>query len=329
MFNPDLLPYHAGFATFLRAPVATVDDLRAGMVAVLGVPQDFTCGSRPGTRFGPRGIRESSLHLNYYIQTSPTREMVHVITGERIRVPAERRLVDLGDVVLYPTDPARSGASLAESVTAVLDAGAFPVILGGDHYVTYPAFVGFRDAMAKRGKSRLGYIQLDAHLDLAEDNPLFGTFSHGANARLISALPGVDSRHMVWVGTRGFTRVEQWEFVKRSGATAFTMEAVRREGIGPVAARAVEIAGRGTDAIYLSVDIDVVDVVYAPGTGALAFGGITPTDLFAAMEVLRGGPVGALDLVEVTPALDPTGVTERMAANAILTFLTPRIYETA
>lgn len=77
----------------------------------------------------------------------------------------------------------------------------------------------------------------------------------------------------------------------------------------------------------MSVDIDVVDVIYAPGTGALAFGGITPADLFAAMEILRGGPIGAFDLVEVTPALDPTGVTERMAANAILTFLTPRIYE--
>ncbi len=327
MFNPDYLPYHAGFATFLRSPVAAVEDLRPGMVAVLGVPQDFTCGSRPGTRFGPRGIRESSLHLNYYIQTSPTREMVHVITGERIRVPKDRRLVDLGDVVLYPTEPARSGTSVSESVTTVLDAGAFPVILGGDHYITYPAFVGFRDALVKQGKHRLGYIQLDAHLDLAEENPLFGTFSHGANARHISRLPEVDPRNMVWVGTRGFTRVEQWDFVKQSGATAFTMESVRHEGIGPVVERALEIAGRNTDAVYLSVDIDVVDVIYAPGTGALAFGGITPADLFAAMEILRGGPIGAFDLVEVTPALDPTGVTERMAANAILTFLTPRIYE--
>lgn len=155
----------------------------------------------------------------------------------------------------------------------------------------------------------------------------FGTFSHGANARHISRLPEVDPRNMVWVGTRGFTRVEQWDFVKQSGATAFTMESVRHEGIGPVVERALEIAGRNTDAVYLSVDIDVVDVIYAPGTGALAFGGITPADLFAAMEILRGGLIGAFDLVEVTPALDPTGVTERMAANAILTFLTPRIYE--
>jgi arginase family enzyme len=325
-YEREPLPSWAGVPTFLRAPVRDIDELAPGMVAVVGVPHDATAGSRPGTRYGPRAIRETSLHLAYYFQTSGEQALYDIRTSERIRFGRlDELLADVGDVNLYPADVARTADSIQRAVAAIMRRGAFPVVLGGDHYITYPSFLGFAGVMAERGARRVGYIQLDGHFDLADESSIWGKHFHGSNARRASEHAMLSTENMVWIGTSGYTRTEQWDWIHEQGGHVFTIDSVRRNGARSIARRAVELASAGTDAIYLTIDIDCLSASFAPGTGSYNVDGMTPRELLDAVDVLANAPVGAFDFVEVAPTLDPTGVTERIAAVAILDFLRPRL----
>jgi agmatinase len=171
-------------------------------------------------------------------------------------------------------------------------------------------------------------MQIDAHMDLNTDNAIFGPHFHGSNARLIMQLENVAPRNVVWVGLRGLCQREHWDFIRTSGATAFTAKQVLRDGARQVARRAAEIASRGTDGIYVSIDIDVVDIAEAPGTGAIEFGGIAALDLLAIVDELSTcEKIRAVDLMEVAPNLDPSGVTQRLGVAALLGILRERLFE--
>jgi hypothetical protein len=151
--------YHAGIATFMRRPLVGIEALRPGMVAVAGIPFDGTSGSRPGARWGPRGIRQSSAYFDYFLRSSPDDRYVDLETGEEVRFPGDLGLVDLGDVELFPTDLARTSGAIAAFVERVARTGAFPLILGGDHYVTLPCVEGFLAGLpAVRPGARVGYV---------------------------------------------------------------------------------------------------------------------------------------------------------------------------
>ncbi len=317
MYTRDPLPSYAGPRTFLRCRYAEFEDLKSGMVAVVGVPWDTTLGSRPGTRYGPQAIRDSSMHIHYYMTTSPTNELVDINTGEVYSQRTGAGLVDLGDLNVYPSDVQKTARSIHDGVAAIVGAGAFPVVLGGDHYITFPSFTGFAAAAGKTGAKRIGYVQFDAHFDLAPDNPIFGKHFHGSNARLAMESGLAKPENFVWIGVRGYVRKEQYEFVKSSGASFLSFQDVRRMGIRRAVEEGLARAGEGVDLLYVTIDIDVVDPTLAPGTGAINFGGITPMELLEAVELLKEAPVGAVDLVEVAPQWDPSGVTERLAAVAL------------
>jgi agmatinase len=309
----------------LRSRYAEIADLRPGMVAVVGIPWDTTLGSRPGTRYGPQAIRDSSMHIHYYMTTSPTNELVDINTGEVYRQTVSDALVDVGDVNVYQTDVQKTARSIHDGVAAIVRAGAFPIILGGDHYITFPAFTGFAEAAGAGASRRIGYIQLDAHFDLAPDNPIFGKHFHGSNARLAIESGLGRPENFVWIGVRGYVRREQYDFVRSSGATFLSFQDVRRMGIRRAVEEGIARATEGADALYVTIDIDVVDPTLAPGTGAINFGGVTPMELLEAVELLKEAPVGALDLVEVAPQWDPSGVTERLAAVALTNFIGRRL----
>lgn len=325
-YEREPLPPWAGFSTFLRAPVRSIEELKEGMIAVVGAAHDMTAGSRAGTRYGPRAIRETSLHLAYYFQTSGRAELYDVRTGDRIAFAnIEDVLADVGDFNLFPADLEKTTQSIRSGVAVIMRQGAFPVVLGGDHYITYPSFLGFADVMAERGAKRIGYIQLDAHFDLADESRIWGTHFHGSNARRASEHPMLQPENMVWIGTSGYTRTEQWDWVHNGGSHVYTIDDVRRRGASAVTEEAVRRAFDGCDAIYVTIDIDCVGASYAPGTGSFNIDGMTPRELLDAVDVLSTAPVGAFDFVEVAPNLDTTGVTDRIAAVAILDFLRPRL----
>jgi agmatinase len=323
-------PAYAGIATFMRAPMAELSDLREGDIAILGIPFDTTCGSRQGARFGPRGIREGSLHFMYQLGalTKSRKEMVDVHTGERFRFPPKDILKDVGDSPVYPADIPKTAESIRSNVKTITEKGSTPVILGGDHYVTWPAFAGF--AAAHAGQGKIGYVHIDSHLDLTDDTEAWGKDYHGSTARRISEMECIDLKSMVWIGIGGSCQTtERWEFVQKNGCKIFTSRDISDQGIGKVTREAIERASEKTETVYVTIDIDVVDHAFAPGTGSYVFGGITSAQFLELMDVLgKTECIGGLDLVEVAPPLDPTGATSRLAATGLISFLRPRLFDT-
>ena len=328
MSTEQALPWYSGATTFLKSPQASFDDIKPGMVAIGGAPHDSTHGHRAGARYGPRGIREGSRVLADRLRPAGDDGLIHVGSGSRISLPAVNKLVDVGDYNSYPTDVDRAVEGMAGGVYEVVKRGGFSVCLGGDHFVGYPSCLGFTRAVAEINPNvRVGYIHIDGHLDFTDITPLFGKYSNGTNARRISEIEVVSPKNMVWIGIDGYVNAEQADTIKRNGATVFTGLDVQEMGPVEVARRAGELAIDGCDYIYLSMDIDVVDSGFSPGTGSPVFAAITPMTALRMLSELSKFPIGSMDFCETSPRLDPTDRSNMLAPQFILGIIGPKVFD--
>jgi agmatinase len=232
-------------------------------------------------------------------------------------------LVDCGDVPVFPTDAETTHESVAAHVATVADQGAMPVVVGGDHSCSVPAVEGFADGI---GADRVGLVQVDAHTDTVRESALFGDHYHGSSTHHIADSAVCDYEHVAQVGIRGYESSDFFAFADETGLQLATQADVREAGIGPVVERAVDHAAEGTDAVYVTFDIDAVDPSVAPGTGTPEPGGLSTDEAVTVMETVgRRSAVGAVDLMEVAPAYDPTEGTQRLAAFLLVTFLEHRL----
>jgi agmatinase len=323
MVQDNIQVSYAGIRTFARAPEGTIEGLRPGQVAVMGVAHDGTSSSRQGVRWGPLGIRDASVDFIYNLQSSGT--VVDILSGRTLSWPKTTRLIDLGDLNVFPTDLSRTERSLRDALASIINKGAFPIILGGDHYITFPLFDEFAKTLKQKGQ-KIGLIQLASSLDLADAHPLWGKQWHGATLRRIVESNAIDASNLVWLGVHGLLSYSEWEFAEKIGATVIILDSIREQGIAEAARRALEIAGQGCEKIYISLDIGVVDSSYAPGRGGVVVGGLTPEELLDLMRVLDDPKVAVLDVVEVAPPIDPTGRTPRLAAEAIIELIASRVF---
>lgn len=274
---------------------------------VVGIPLDHTTSFRPGTREGPRRVREVSEGLESF---SPLQKAAL----------EQRRIADAGDLVLPWGDVQRSLAAVDAAVSRLLERGKRPVIIGGEHLLT----LGALRAVARRWPE-LYVVQLDAHLDL-RDEYLGAALSHATVMRRAAELlaarlpqgggagPGAASpgrqggayERLIQLGVRSGTR-EEWELWERTWRfEGGLVDAARR------AAR--ELRGRP---FYLTIDIDVADPAYAPGTGTPEPGGPSSAEVIEAVAALAAaGPV-AVDVVEVCPPQDPSDITALLAAKLV------------
>jgi agmatinase len=282
-WGPFGKPDYAGLLTYAGIPWTEDPAELAGMdVAIVGAPTDDLVSDRPGARFGPRGIRGASL------QAGPSVEV-------GIDPLAALRVVDFGDAPVVPADAAGSHAAIERTVGEVLAADVFPVILGGDHSITEP---NVRACAAVAGP--VGLVHFDTHTDTGTE--FFGVeFSHGTPMYRLVEGGAVDPRRYVQIGLRGYWPGEtEFAWQAERGITAFTMGDVREFGIGVVVERTLATVGPGP--VFLTVDVDVLDPAFAPGTGTPEPGGMTSADLLWASRTLAAGLelVGA-DVVEVAP----------------------------
>lgn len=313
----------SGGSTFLNWPRATLDEVEPGMIVVVGAPSDFT-GSVIGPRFGPEAIRQASCGIDYRWREPGPDGVVDVRDGSLVRFRDDARAVDAGDIAVYAPQLEPTTASISQAAAEIVRRGGFPVLLGGDHYVSYPMVAGVAEA---RG-GRLGYIQLDAHLDLQDDNPNHGRFWHGSNARRVAELPEFATENMVWMGALDIAWIDEWRFARDNGCTIITIDEMKGGKLQAAVERALEIAGRGTDAIYMTLDIDVCDHAHSPGTGFTNFGGLTGAEFIEVLRLLGRYPqIAGVDIVEVTPPRDVTGATAMLAANGLVSLLEPRILD--
>jgi agmatinase len=290
------VPRFAGVRTFALLP--TLDQVGRADVAVLGAPFDGATTFRAGARFGPAAIREASLLLR------PYNEALAIAPFAAVQV------ADAGDAPASPIGVEAGHRAIEDAARAVIAAGGRVLGLGGDHSVTLPLL---RAAAAGRGP--LSLLQLDAHTDTWES--YFGArYTHGTVFRRALEEEAIDPKVSVQLGLRG--SVYAAEDMDENRALGFTMLRARELDDVGVAGALELAAGRLRSPVYVTVDIDVLDPAYAPGTGTPEAGGLTSRELLA---VLRGLveldlDVVGCDVVEVSPPYDPSGVTAVAAANA-------------
>ena len=330
MYVREVLPYYAGPVSFFRAPNIEIDEIEEGTAVVAGVPIDNgVVAVRTGARFGPRAIREWSMQVRGGYAMEPERTLFDVVTGAGLRLKDNPRVADIGDFNVYPTDLMKTTESVIEGMTEVVKRGAFALVLGGDHYVAYPSFEGFARGIAERREgARLGYIHIDSHSDFRDDYDIGGRFNHGTCVRRISENPMLSYRNMAWVGLNKTLSIDQVRLRHAHDLKMLTYKDIVEQGIVAVVQEAMEAAADGVDAVYVSVDIDVVDASESPGTGIPEFNGILASEFLDAMKTLSGYPeLGALDLCEVSPEWDPTGRTVMLAASGLVRLLGPWLFE--
>jgi agmatinase len=303
-------PDYAGLATFCGAPYTEDPAELSGFdVAIVGAPMDELVCERPGTRLGPRAIRQASA------VPGP-----HLAVG--VDAFAQLRVVDYGDAAVLPADPVASHAAIERTLGEVLAAGALPLVLGGDHSIAEPEI---RACAAVHGP--VGVIHFDAHTDTGSE--CFGVkLSHGTPFRTLVDDGLIDPRRYVQIGLRGYWPGEEtFAWQRGHGITSIFMHDLIGRGIGDVIAQAVAIVGDGPT--LLTVDVDALDPAFAPGTGTPEPGGMTSIDLlWACREVALRCELVAADVVEVCPtaigAADITALVGSRLAHEVLTGLAMR-----
>jgi agmatinase len=293
-------PDYAGLLTFGGLPYTEDPAELAGFdVAIVGAPMDDLVSDRPGARLAPRAIRAASCPPGPHLEAG-------------VDAFADLRLLDFGDAPVIPADPARSHQAIEATVAQVLGAGARPVVLGGDHSISEPAI---RACAGTHGP--VGVVHFDTHTDTGAE--VFGVAnSHGTFMRRLVDAGHVDGRRYVQIGLRGYWPGEaEFSWQAEHGITSLFMHDVRDQGIREVVRRAVEIVGAGP--AYLTVDVDVLDPAFVPGTGTPEPGGMTATDLLLAVRTVAAELelVGA-DVVEVIPTGIGTSDSSALVADRII-----------
>src|SRR5271169_372367 len=301
-FSRGELPHFAGINTFLKAPyVENVRDVAKYDAAVIGIPFDSGTTYRPGTRFGPQGIRRiSALYTPYNYELG-------------VDLREQMTLCDAGDVFTIPANLEKTFDQITRAVSHVFSSGAMPLILGGDHSIGFPTVRGIAQCTSKR----IGIIHFDRHADIQEkdlDERMHTTpWFHATN------LTNVPAVNLVQVGIGGWQvprdAVAQ---IRARNTNVLTMRDFEEMGIDKTAEVALDLAWKDADAVYMSFDIDCVDCGFVPGTGWPEPGGFLPREALGLVgRVAKEGLCG-MEIVEVSPPYDTSDITALVATRVIV-----------
>lgn len=302
------LPHSAGPSSFCRALMAAdLDSMPAdARIAFLGIPFDEGTLYRPGSRFGPRSIREAS---TVYASSPGGFGGFYDVEVGRVLL-SEVRMVDAGDVALVPGRIDLSVDRITAAVAALLDCDLFVVSAGGDHSVSFPII------RAHAARRQINVVQLDAHLDFT-DEASGARYTQGSPMRRASELEGV--AHITHIGIRGLLNSP----VSHLSALAAGNTVVTTQQLREIGAQETMRAVPPGDC-YVTIDADVFDPAVAPGTGTPEPGGVSYDEMKALLAALAGRQdvtIRGFDLVEVNPLLDHNGATSLLASRVILDFL--------
>lgn len=292
-------PRFGGIATFYRLPHVPLDEAKDLDIGIIGVPWDGGTTNRPGPRHGPRQMRDQSSMVRRMHQTS------------RI-VPYDlANIADLGDSPVNPANVDDALKRVEGHYKKIVEKGIRPLSAGGDHLCSLPIL------RALRAKKPLGMIHFDAHTDLYDG--YFGGFkyTHGTPFRRAIEEGLLDPKRVIQIGLRGsMYDLDDFEFGEKAGVRLVRIEEAMEKGPKAIMEEARRIVGDGET--YVSFDIDMLDPVYAPGTGTPEIGGFTTYQAQAMLRLLHGVNVVGADVVEVSPPFDPSGLTAY--AGAVMMF---------
>jgi guanidinobutyrase len=296
---------HAGLAgSFLKLPHVPpeADGLRrhGARAAIYGIPFDSTSISRTGANYGPRGIREISSQFLTYNATWDF-DLVEALNP-----------VDCGDCDVVLANAEKTFARAERDIGEILAAGAIPATLGGDHSITIPAVRAVRAKV-----SNPGLVLIDTHLDTAMDVGGEELNHCCPITRAVDA--GFDPTKMALLAISGWMNPRtELRYCRENGITVIWLEEIWERGVKDTVERALEVAGRDTDGIYLSVDVDSLDAAYAPGTCVPTPGGLTNRELLELVRGIAGHGLVGVDVVETAPSLEATSATAGIAGRVIM-----------
>ena len=298
-FQSGRLHAFAATSSFAGVPAATLDDLQGARVVIMGAPFDWGTSYRPGTRFGPKAIRESD-----YIAADGYRP--HLPTG----LNALEGVVDIGDI---EGDLER----ITITVERVAAAGSIPIVLGGDHTITYANATGVARVF---GFGEVALVHFDAHPDTGEMTGYGSLYGHGTPMRRLIESGAVPGPRFVQIGLRGYwPGPDTVAWMRGQGMRGYLMTEIEERGLKPVVDEAVSYAGKGATGVFLSIDIDVVDPGMAPGTGTPEPGGLTSRQILDSVRRMgRELNILGADIVEVSPPYDGPGAITSFLANRIV-----------
>lgn len=297
------LPF-VGISTFGKKPY--IEDWSAidADVAILGAPFDFGTQFRPGARFGPRAIREASTLFSFGHAGAYDHEDDATYLG------ADVRIVDIGDADIIHTNTEKSHDNIEAGVRAILDAGALPVTIGGDHSITIPCVNAFE------GRGDIHVVQIDAHLDFVDER--HGVrYGHGNCMRRAAEKPYVTGQTQLGIRNVSSTAKDGYEAAREMGSDILSVRQIRKLGTEAVLDRLPKDAR-----IYITIDIDGFCPSIAPGTGTPSHGGFMYYEVLELMQgIANRHEVVGIDLVEVAPDYDAGQSTSVLAAQLLLNTL--------
>ena len=298
--DPMQRPRYTGLPTFMRAPFT--EDLASVDIGMIGVPFDGGVTNRPGTRHGPREIRNQSSLMR----------RINQATGV---CPYDLcRVADIGDAwVEKPFELLGALEEIGGFYNDVVAADVVPLTAGGDHGITLPI-------LRALGADRpVGMVQIDAHCDTGSDY-LGSNYHHGAPFARAVEEGVLDPKRVIQIGIRGGVNDKDlWSFSHDSGMRVIYMDEAHTMGLSAIIAEARQVVGDGPT--YLSFDIDGLDPVFAPGTGTPEIGGFTSREALLLLRGLRGIDFIGGDVVEVSPPFDPSGITALTGASLMFEIL--------
>ena len=274
---------------------------------LLGVPYDGAVKGRRGAEGGPNGIREAFRFNTTY-------------SYDRDIDVSDVSLADFGNVVIPDGTVREVHTQVTKAVSELMDRSNIPMLMGGDHSLTYAHVKAFCEKIG----GKVGIITFDSHNDLREYED--EDISSGTPfRRILDELEGnpVDGKNIVQIGLHGFLNSSYYrEYAISKGIMLFSTDVVRSMGMENIMKGALLQAGEGTDAIFLSVDMDSVDQSEAPGVSAPSPGGLSSVELLIGVfEAAKDKRVKGMDIVEVAPSLDLTGNTVRLGATVLMNFI--------
>lgn len=297
------LPF-VGISTFGKRPYVEDWSSIDADVAVMGAPFDFGTQFRAGARFGPRSVREASTLFSFGHAGAFDHE------DDCTYLPQSVRIVDIGDADIIHTDTTRSHANIRKGVQAMLEAGALPVVIGGDHSVNIPCIEAFE------GQGDIHIFQIDAHLDFVDERHGV-TVGHGSPMRRAAEKSYVTGLTQVGIRNVSSTTREGYEAARAMGTDILSVRQARALGAEGVVDR-IPAGAR----VYVTLDIDGFCPSIAPGTGTPSHGGFLYYEVLEMLQAIANRhEVVGMDLVEVAPDYDPTQATSILAAQILLNFL--------
>lgn len=311
LLNPPELIRHSNwrdrFETKVSEWLTPWDGEEPVDLGFIGVPLSKTSISISGASMTPNALRE-------LFGKATTYSIDYDVDLQELQCAR-----DLGDIQMHLTDLLRCHANIEQGLKNIYQAmpGLFPIIAGGDHSIACPSVKAFKSHIG----GKVGIVQIDSHMDVR--NLEDGGPTNGTPIRGLIESGTVEGRHIAQIGIHSFANSKAYhDYAVAQGITQFTARQVARTGIEPLVEKAMQVAGMGTDAIYLTVDMDVLDQAYAPGVPAMVPAGMTSWQLLDAVYLLGQNPkVKGFDIVCVDPMQDPRRATVRAALHVILTFL--------